>query len=168
MMTVRGGVSELTDEPMQNTTTVYDCSLLTFPCHENREGNISILQNGVNLPFTVQRVFYIYDIPAGKDRGAHAHRRCHQLIISVSGSFEVELDDGNTRRTVVLNRPFYGIHIPPGIWAAEKGFSAGSVCLVLASEKYDETDYIRDYVEFKQFRLDTGASHGRCSDADDR
>lgn len=132
--------------------------MLAFPSHESREGNISILQNGINLPFSVQRVFYIYDIPAGRDRGAHAHRSCHQLIVAVSGSFEVELDDGDTRRTVVLNRPFYGVHIPPRIWAAEKGFSAGSVCLVLASEKYNEADYIRSYEEFKEFRADTDSS----------
>jgi hypothetical protein len=133
---------------MNNKTSVYDCSIIKLPCRESREGSISILENGVNLPFDVKRVFYIYDIPAGKDRGAHAHRICHQILVAVSGSFEIEMDDGYTRRTVILNRPFYGVHIPPGIWAAEKGFSSGSVCLVLASEAYDDDDYIRDYETF--------------------
>lgn len=147
--------------------TVYDCSLVEFPRHENREGNISIFQNLINMPFGIKRLFYIYDIPAGKDRGAHAHRSCHQVIIAVSGSFEIELDDGNTRRTVVLNRPFYGVHIPPGIWAAEKGFSAGSVCLVLASHTYDEHDYIRDYGVFRQLRDEQTVSVSRSMTCDE-
>ena len=88
----------------------------------------------------------------GGSLGSHAHKECHQFLIAASGSFEIELDDGKTKRTVVLNRPYYGLHIPPGIWAAEKGFSSGAVCLVLASLKYDAVDYLRDYNEFKIFR----------------
>jgi hypothetical protein len=116
-----------------------------------RAGNITPVSNHIEVPFRVRRVFYIYDIPGGEDRGAHAHMACHQFLVAVSGSFEIELDDGRLKRTVVLNRPYFGLHIPPGIWSAEKGFSSGAVCLVLASEKYDEADYIRDYDGFKAF-----------------
>lgn len=135
--------------------SVYDCSIIEFPRHESREGCISVLQNDSVIPFGVKRVFYIYDIPAGRDRGAHAHKACHQIIVAVSGSFEIELNDGYAKRTVLLNRPFYGVHIPPGIWAAEKGFSAGAICLVLASEGYDESDYIRDYDSYREFIFGT-------------
>ena len=129
--------------------TVFDCRLMELDKHHSdRKGNLTVVGNGIDVPFDVKRVFYLYDIPGGESRGAHAHRTCHQFLVSVSGSFEVALDDGHNKRTVVLNRPFYGLHIPPDIWAAEQGFSSGSVCLVLASEKYDEADYIRDYEEF--------------------
>jgi hypothetical protein len=132
--------------------TVFDCSLIEMPKLANRAGNISIAENNINLPFEIKRVFYIYDIPGGESRGAHAHKECHQCLIAVSGSFEIEMNDGNNKRTVVLNRPYYGLHIPPGIWAAEKGFSSGCVCLVLASEGYLEGDYIRDYREFINYK----------------
>ena len=130
-------------------TTVFDCFLVELDKHHfDRKGNLTVVGNGIDVPFDVKRVFYLYDIPGGESRGAHAHRMCHQFLVAVSGSFEVVLDDGSNKRTVVLNRPFYGLHIPPGIWAAEQGFSSGSVCLVLASEIYDEADYIRDNEEF--------------------
>ncbi|MDD2964047.1 MAG: FdtA/QdtA family cupin domain-containing protein [Bacteroidales bacterium] len=131
--------------------TVYDCSIVELPRIYYRAGNITPVSNHIEVPFRVRRVFYIYDIPGGEDRGAHAHMTCHQFLVAVSGSFEIELDDGRLKRTVVLNRPYFGLHIPPGIWSAEKGFSSGAVCLVLASEKYDEADYIRDYDGFKAF-----------------
>jgi len=131
--------------------TVYDCSIIELPKIENRAGNITPVANHINIPFQIKRIFYIYDIPGGKDRGAHAHKECHQFLVATSGSFEIELDDGINKRTVVLNRPYYGLHIPPGIWAAEKGFSSGAVCLVLTSHKYDEEDYIRDYLIYKEF-----------------
>lgn len=133
-------------------TTVFDCSVVELPKIQNRAGNITPVSNFEQIPFSVERVFYIYDIPGGEDRGAHAHKECHQFLVAVSGSFEVELNDGRTKRTVTLNRPYYGVHIPPGIWAAEKGFSSGAVCLVLASMKYDAEDYIRDYHEFVKFK----------------
>ncbi|NTV05218.1 MAG: WxcM-like domain-containing protein [Chlorobiaceae bacterium] len=129
--------------------TVYDCSIIEFESIESRQGSLSIIENNVAIPFAVKRAFYIYDIPAGKDRGAHAHKTCHQLLIAACGSFEIEMDDGKSKRTVALNRPYYGLHIPPGIWAAEKGFSGGSICLVLTSQKYDEHDYIRNYEKFQ-------------------
>lgn len=129
--------------------TVFDCSVIELPKVQNRAGNITATENNINVPFEVKRVFYIYDIPGGEDRGAHAHKECHQFLVAVSGSFEVELDDGINKRTILLNRPYYGLHIPPGIWASEKSFSSGSVCLVLGSHKYQESDYIREYQEFK-------------------
>ena len=104
------------------------------------------------LPFKIKRVFYLYDIPGGEDRGAHAHKKCHQFIIAASGSFDVFLDDGKNKRTVTLNRPYFGLHIPPGIWAAEQSFSSGSICLVMASTKYKASDYIRDYELFKKLK----------------
>jgi len=128
--------------------SVYDCSIIELPRIENRTGNITPVENNIHLPFEIKRVFYIYDIPGGEDRGAHAHKECHQFLVAVSGSFEIELDDGVIKRTVSLNRPFFGLHIPPGIWAAEKGFSSGAICLVLTSQKYEETDYIRKYEEY--------------------
>lgn len=133
-------------------TTVYDCSVIELPKHSFRAGNISIVENNFNLPFDVKRVFYIYDIPGGEDRGAHAHKECHQFLIAASGSFEIEMDDGINKRTISLNRPYYGLHIPPGIWAAEKGFSSGAICLVLTSEGYNEHDYIRDYKDFLTYK----------------
>lgn len=131
---------------------VYDCSVIELPKISNRSGNITPVTNSINIPFDIERVFYIYDIPGGEDRGAHAHKECHQFLIAASGSFEIELNDGKTKRTVSLNRPNFGLHIPPGIWAAEKGFSCGSVCLVLTSHKYDESDYIRDYEEYVKLK----------------
>ncbi len=132
--------------------SVYDCSVIELPRINNRAGNITPISNNINIPFSMKRVFYIYDIPGGEDRGAHSHKECHQFLIAASGSFEIELDDGINKRTVSLNRPYFGLHIPPGIWAAEKGFSSGAVCLVYASEKYEEADYIRDYNIFKKYR----------------
>ncbi len=134
------------------TATVFDCSLLTLPRIADRAGNITPVHPGVNIPFDIRRVFYSYDIPGGEARGAHAHRSCHQLIIAASGSFDVVVDDGATRRTVTLNRPYMGLHVPPGIWAEEQSFSSGSICLVLASDTFDEDDYIRDYDTFLALR----------------
>lgn len=127
---------------------VYDCPIIELPKIANRAGNITPVHNSKEIPFDVNRVFYLYDIPSGESRGAHAHKQCHQFLIAASGSFEVKLDDGNVKKTVSLNRPNYGLHIPPGIWAEELNFSSGAICLVLASHKYDEADYIRDYNDY--------------------
>ena len=132
--------------------TVYDCSVLELPKITNRAGNITPVHGNINVPFDVKRVFYTYDIPGGEARGAHAHKECHQFLVAASGSFEVVLDDGINKRTVLLNRPFYGLHIPPRIWAAEQGFSSGAICLVLASHTYAADDYIRDYQEFLKYK----------------
>lgn len=133
-------------------SSVYDCSLIELPRFTDRRGNLSPVTNNVEIPFDVKRVFYIYDIPGGEDRGAHAHKECHQFLCAVSGSFEVLVDDGKLKRTVILNRPYYGLHIPPGIWASEGAFSSGAICLVLTSHFYDEIDYIRRYDEYLKFR----------------
>ena len=128
--------------------TIFDCNIYTLPKVTFRAGNITPIHPNIDIPFEIKRVFYIYDIPGGEDRGAHAHKKCHQFIIAASGSFDIFLDDGKNKRTVSLNRPYFGLHIPPGIWAAEQSFSSGSVCLVLASTKYNASDYLRDYREF--------------------
>lgn len=133
-------------------TTVYDCSIIEVSKINNRSGNISIIEGLKNLPFEPHRVFYLYDIPAGESRGAHTHIECHQFIIAASGSFEVFLDDGVNKKTVSLNRPFFGLHIPPGIWSHELNFSSGAICLVLASHKYSAEDYIRNYDDFKVWK----------------
>ena len=135
--------------------TVYDCSVIELPKIESLLGNITNVNGNLNIPFIIKRVFYSYDIPGGEARGAHAHKECHQFLIAASGAFEVVLDDGINKRTILLNRPFYGLHIPPGIWASEQGFSSGSVCLVLASHVYDENDYIRVYEMFKKCKNDS-------------
>ena len=132
---------------IQNNT-VFDCSLVELPKFKNRSGNITAIENNIHIPFDINRIFYLYDIPGGENRGAHAHKECHQFLIAASGSFEVILDDGNVKKTVMLNQPFKGLHIPPGIWASEINFSSGAICLVLASHKYDEKDYVRDYNQF--------------------
>lgn len=134
----------------ENTT--YSCTVFQLPKIKDRAGNITPVHNNVEIPFSVKRIFYLYDIPGGESRGAHAHKECHQFLIAASGSFEVFLDDGKTKRVVQLNRPDIGLHIPPGIWASEVNFSSGSICLVLASHKYHEDDYIRDYDNYKVFK----------------
>ena len=130
---------------------VFDCSLCELNKMHDPEGNLTYMYENVHVPFPINRVFYSYDIPGGESRGAHAHKHCHQFLIAASGSFEVALDDGVNKRTVLLNRPFWGLHVPPGIWAAEQGFSSGSICLVLASEGYSEDDYIRNYDEYLDY-----------------
>jgi hypothetical protein len=132
--------------------TVFDCNIIYLPKIQNRAGNITVIQNGWEIPFDIKRVFYLFDIPGGESRGAHAHKKCHQFLVAVSGCFEVLLNDGKSQRVVMLNRPYLGLHIPPEIWASEINFSSGSVCLVLASELYDENDYLREYEDFLLYR----------------
>lgn len=134
--------------------TVYDCTFVELPMVKNRAGSITPVHANKTIPFDIRRVFYIYDIPNGVKRGMHAHKHCYEILIAVSGSFEVELDDGKNKRTVLLNRPMHGLHIPPGIWATEKSYSSGVVCLALASEIYDTDDYIKSYSDFKKYRAD--------------
>lgn len=131
--------------------SISDCKIFNLPKILFRAGNITPVHPKIEVPFDIKRVFYIYDIPGGEDRGAHAHKKCHQFIIAASGSFEVFLDDGKRKKIVKLNRPYFGLHVPPGIWAAEQSFSSGAICLVLASTKYAANDYIRDYNEFKEY-----------------
>lgn len=128
--------------------SVEQCVLVDLPKITDPRGNLTFVEGGRHVPFDVRRVFYLYDVPTGSDRGAHAHRALHQFLICLSGSFDVALDDGRQRRSVHLNRPWLGLHVPPMIWASEVNFDPGSVCLVLASDLYDEADYIRDYDAF--------------------
>lgn len=120
--------------------------------HSDRKGNISVVENNHTIPFEVKRIYYLYDVPGGEARGAHAHKELCQLIIAVSGSFSVTLDDGNVKRTFMLNRPYQGLYVVPGIWRDLYDFSSGAVCMVLASEKYDEKDYIRNYNEYLLYK----------------
>lgn len=129
-------------------TTVYDCSMIELDKHHHAKGNITVVENSKTIPFDVKRTYYLYDVPGGESRGGHAHKELRQLIVAASGSFNVILDDGNVKRTFTLNRPYQGLLVVPGIWRELDDFSSGSVCLVLASMKYDEEDYIRDYDEF--------------------
>lgn len=140
---------------MNKTPTIYDCCVIELPKISSHAGSITPVEGTQNLPFEVERVFYIFDIQAGEARGGHAHKECHEFLVAASGSFEVLLDDGVNKKTVVLNRPFYGLHLPPGIWAAEQNFSAGAICLVLTSHIYDDNDYIREYDKFLEMRNDT-------------
>lgn len=136
-----------------NKNTVYDCTIIELDKHHSdRKGNISVVENNKDIPFEVKRVYYLYDVPGGESRGAHAHKELSQLIIAASGSFTVTLDDGNVKRTFLLNRPYQGLYVKPGIWRDLDDFSSGSVCLVLASHPYNETDYIRDYENFLNYK----------------
>lgn len=132
---------------------VYDCTMIELDKHHSdRKGNLTVVENGKTLPFDVKRVYYLYDIPGGESRGAHAHRELSQLIIAVSGSFRVTLDDGTVKRSYILNRPYQGLYVKPGIWRDLDDFSAGAVCMVLASDVYKAEDYIRSYDDFMEFR----------------
>lgn len=134
-------------------SSVYDCTIVELDKHHSeRLGNLTVVSNSETIPFSVKRCYYLYDIPGGESRGAHAHRTLSQLIIAASGSFTVTLDDGNVKRTFTLNRPYQGLYVVPGIWRVLDDFSSGSVCLVLASDLYNEEDYIRDYTEFLKFK----------------
>lgn len=133
--------------------SVYDCGIITLDRHHSqRKGDISVIENGESIPFDVKRIYYLYDVPGGESRGGHAHKELQQLILAASGSFTVTLDDGNVKRSYTLNRPYQGLLVKTGIWRTLDDFSSGSVCLVLASEKYDAEDYIRDYSEFLEYR----------------
>lgn len=133
-------------------TSVYDCTIVQLSKHHRPQGNITVVENGDTIPFNVKRIYYIYDVPGGGERGSHAHKDLSQLIIAASGSFSVTLTDGKVKRTFILNRPYQGLYIVPGIWRDIDDFSSGSVCLVLASEKYDKEDYIRSYDDFLNWK----------------
>lgn len=136
-----------------NIYNVFDCTMVELDKHHsNRRGNLTVVENGQTLPFDVKRVYYLYDIPGGESRGAHAHKELSQLIIAASGSFRVTLDDGKVKRSFFLNRPYQGLYVKPGIWRDLDDFSSGAVCMVLASDVYMKEDYIRDYNEFIKFR----------------
>ena len=133
-------------------TSVYDCSVIEIDKHHHEKGNLSVIENGKTIPFHVKRVYYLYDVPGGESRGGHAHKELQQLIVAVSGSFDVKLDDGKQKRTYTINRPYQGLLVVPGIWRELDNFSSGSVCLVLASTEYSVEDYIREYDKFIEYK----------------
>ena len=134
---------------MKNNT-VFDCSIIDMSKVHTESGNITVVENKSNIPFEVERVYYLYDVPGGEVRGGHAHYELEQYVIAASGSFDVILDDGKNKKKFTLNRPNLALHIVPGLWRELDNFSSGSITMVLASEVYDEKDYIRDYKEFKK------------------
>ena len=128
---------------------VADCKLLELPVVHDPQGNLTFVEAQRHAPFEIARVFYIYDVPGGATRGGHAHRKLEQLMVAMSGSFDVVLDDGSERKSLTLNRSYVGLYLPPMIWREMVNFSSGSVCMVLASAYYEESDYYRDYEEFR-------------------
>lgn len=144
-------IDESTKSLVRNN--VFDCTMVELDKHHSdRKGNLTVVENGKTLPFDVKRTYYLYDVPGGESRGAHAHKNLEQLIVAVSGSFTVTLDDGNCKRSFFLNRPYQGLYVKPGMWRDLSDFSSGAVCMVLASEVYQKEDYIREYEEFINFR----------------
>ncbi len=135
------------------TNSINSCTILDLPKIHNRAGNITALENNISLPFEIKRVYFLYDVPGGECRGGHAHKELEQLIVAVSGAFDVMIDDGNEKKVIHLNRPFRGLHIVPGIWRELLNFSSGAICLVLASALYQESDYIRNYTDFLNFKI---------------
>lgn len=131
---------------------VADAKIIDIPKIEDRRGNLSVVEEFKNVPFHIARAYWLYDVPAGAMRGGHAHKRLKQLLIALSGSFTVTLDDGHEKRKILLNHPYQGLLIETGIWRTIDDFSSGAVCLVLASELYDESDYIYDYEEFLKYK----------------
>jgi dTDP-4-dehydrorhamnose 3,5-epimerase-like enzyme len=125
-----------------------DCRIIDLPKITDPRGNLSFIEGGNHIPFDIKRVYYLYDVPGGAERGGHAHKALNQLIIAMSGSFDVVLDDGNGKKRFHLNRSYYGLYVCPMIWRELDNFSSGSVCMVLASNFYDEEDYYRSYPEF--------------------
>jgi hypothetical protein len=128
--------------------TINDCKLIDLPKIADPRGNLSFIEGGQHIPFDIRRVYYLYDVPGGSERGSHAHKGLHQFVVAMSGSFDVILDDGVEERRFHLNRSYYGLYVCPMMWRDLDNFSSGAVSMVLASERYDAADYIRDYQEF--------------------
>lgn len=132
---------------------VEDCGIIELDRHHSqRKGDISVVENGKEVPFDVKRIYYLYDVPGGADRGGHAHKELYQLIVAASGAFTVTLDDGTNKKAFTLNRPYQGLLVKPGIWRTLTDFSSGSICMVMASELYNPDDYLRNYAEFVEYR----------------
>lgn len=125
-----------------------DCRIIELPKIQDPRGNLTFVEGGRQLPFDIKRVYYLYDVPGGSERGGHAHLALHQFVIAMSGSFDIVLDDGFEKKRIHLNRSYLGLYLPPMTWRELDNFSSGSVCMVLASEHFDEADYLRDYSEF--------------------
>lgn len=124
------------------------CQIVDLPRINDPRGNLTFVEAKRHIPFDIRRVYYLYDVPGGAERGGHAHKALHQLIIAMSGSFDIHLDDGHAKKTVHMNRSYYGLYVCPMIWREIDNFSSGAVCMVLASDYYDEQDYYRDYNSF--------------------
>ena len=129
------------------------CKIIDLPKIQDPRGNLTFVEGGNQIPFDIQRVYYLYDVPGGAERGGHAHKDLHQLIIAMSGSFDVVLDDGKEKKRIHMNRSYNGLYVCPMIWRELDNFSSGAVLMVLASNKYDEADYYRDYADFMRARL---------------
>lgn len=127
---------------------IESCRIIDLPRINDSRGNLTFVEAGHHIPFDIRRVYYLYDVPGGSERGGHAHKALHQLIIAMSGSFDIHLDDGYAKKTVHMNRSYYGLYVCPMIWRGIDNFSSGAVCMVLASDYYDELDYYRDYNQF--------------------
>jgi len=128
--------------------SISECRIIELPKISDPRGNLTFVEGGSHIPFDIKRVYYLYDVPGGASRAAHGHKALHQLVIAMSGSFDIKLDDGREVKTFHLNRSYYGLYIPPMIWRDLDNFSSGSVSMVLASERYEEDDYFRDYKQF--------------------
>jgi len=152
-------MDEKTRLAIHNRSHIDDCRLLSLNRHHHANGNLTAVNNNVDLPFEIKRTFYIYDVPGGASRGGHSHYTCHEFIVAISGSFDVTIDDGTDQYTYTLNRPYQGLLIVPGIWRTLQNFSSGSVCLALASEHFEEEDYVRDYDRFLDIKLGNNNRH---------
>ncbi len=130
--------------------SIHLCKIIELPKIADPRGNLSFIEGGQHIPFDIERVYYLYDVPGGSDRGSHAHKNLHQFIVAMSGSFDVVLDDGCEKKRFHLNRSYYGLYVCPMMWRDLDNFSSGAVCMVLASTRYDKADYIRDYTLFTQ------------------
>jgi len=137
---------------LNNNFRIGDCRLLDLPRVYNPAGSITSVNNLVEVPFSISRVYYLFDVPGGEARGGHAHKDLQQLVLAASGSFDLVIDDGTEKKRIHLNRPYTGLYMPPGIWRELDNFSSGSICLVLASLTYSEDDYIRDYPTFRAWK----------------
>lgn len=133
-------------------STIHDCRIIDLRKISDPRGNLTPIEGGTDIPFDIKRVYYLYDVPGGESRGAHAHKQLQQLIVAASGSFTITLDDGKEKKSFTLNRSYYGLLIVPGIWRDLDNFSSGAVLLCLASEHYQNDDYIRDYEEFLNYK----------------
>lgn len=136
--------------------SIESCGLVNLPKISDPRGNLSFVESNRHVPFEIKRVYYLYDVPGGAERGGHAHKALHQLIIAISGSFDIHLDDGVSKKTIHMNRSYNGLYVCPMIWREIDNFSSGAVCLVLASDYYDEDDYYRDYQNFTNAVFGTG------------
>jgi len=134
--------------------TISDAKILSLPKIEDPRGNLSIIEQLKQIPFVIQRAYWIYDVPGGKDRGGHAYKENQEFIVALSGSFDVVLDDGENQKTFPLNRSYFGLYVPKGMWRTMTNFSTNSLALVLSSTEYDENDYVMDYEEYKKWRKD--------------